>query len=50
MARPAADAPVGRGRGEAESIAVKLPAAGESEHAAEREPKARSLAGEGEAG
>ena len=37
--RPAADAIVGRGRGEAESPAVKPPAAGESEHATKRDKR-----------
>ena len=48
--RRAADAIVGRGRGEAEKAVVKPQVAGESEHAAKREQKARSPVGEGEAG
>jgi len=48
-ARPAADARVGREGEEAEKAVVKPQAAGESEHAAKREQKARSPAGKGKA-
>jgi len=48
--RRAADAIVGRGRGEAESPAMKPQAAGESEHTARPEQKARNSAGRGKAG